>query len=269
MIELFLPDHCGPKIISRPKSSPIGMIIAGLSALQSTQMHLIPAHAAKNLYLGNPDLVDQAIVSFMGSFAAIVAIAYCHHAGRTFTEPRPHLSYIENFLVMTGHVDIVTKLPNPRYVGYFERLWILIADHEMTCSTAALLQTASSLPDVISCMISALSALYGPLHGGAIEVAYKNIEEVGSVENAQTKIDGVKSGKERLFGYGHRVYKVTDPRSTFIRQIVHELSDEISKDPLLKVAFEIDRLASEDEYFVSRKLNLNADLYAAFAYKAM
>ena len=139
----------------------------------------------------------------------------------------------------------------------------------MTCSTAALLQTASSLPDVMSCMISALSASYGPLHGGAIEAAYKSIEEVGSVENAQAKIDGVKAGKERLFGYGHRVYRVKDPRSIFIRQIVNELQGEISNDPLLTVAFEIDRRASEDEYFISRRLNLNADLYAAFAYKAM
>ncbi|KAL9062948.1 MAG: hypothetical protein Q9161_009684 [Pseudevernia consocians] len=118
-------------------------------------------------------------------------------------------------------------------------------------------------------MISALSASYGPLHGGAIEVAYKNIEDVGSVENAQAKIDNVKAGKERLFGYGHRVYRVTDPRSVFIRQIVDELKDEIFKDPLLMVAFEIDRLASEVEYFISRRLNLNDDLYAAFAYKAI
>lgn len=245
------------------------MMIAGLSALQSTQMHLIPAHAAKNLYLGDSGLVDQEIVKFMANFAVIAAVAYCHHTSRTFTKPQRQLSYIENFFVMTGHVDATTKLPDPRYVDYFERLWILIADHEMTCSTAALLQTASSLPDVISCMISGLSASYGPLHGGAIEVAYKNIEKVGSVENAQAKIDSVKAGKERLFGYGHRVYRVKDPRSVFIRQIVDELKDEISKDPLLKVAFEIDRLASEDEYFISRRLNLNADLYAAFAYKAM
>ena len=244
-------------------------MIAGLSALQSTQMHLVPTHAAKNLYLGDAALVDQEIVKFMANFAVIAAVVYCHHTNRCFTEPRQQLSYIENFFLMTGHVEPETGLPNPRYVGYFERLWILIANHELTCSTAALLQTASSLPDIISCMISALSASYGPLHGGAIEVAYKNIEDVGSVENAQAKIDNVKAGKERLFGYGHRVYRVADPRSFFIRQIVDELKDEISKDPLLTVAFEIDRLASEDEYFISRRLNLNADLYAAFAYKAM
>ena len=232
-------------------------------------MNRIPAHAAKNLYLGNPDLVDEEVLILLGSYVYIIAIVYCHHSRREFTKPRPDLSYIENLFLMTGHVDPKTSLPNPKYVDMVERLWTLIANHEMTCSTAALLQTASSLPDIYSCMISALSALYGPLHGGAIEVAYKNIQEVGTIENAQAKIDRVKSGKERLYGYGHRVYKVTDPRSIFIKEIADELQAEIAEDPLLKVAFEIDRIASTDEYFVSRKLNLNADLYAAFAYSAM
>ena len=100
-------------------------------------------------------------------------------------------------------------------------------------------------------------------------MAYKNIKEVGTVENAQAKIDRVKAGTERLYGYGHRLYKVQDPRSVFIRAIADELQEEIAEDPHLKVAFAIDRIASEDEYFTSRKLSLNADLYAAFAYKAM
>lgn len=247
----------------------MGMMIAGLTALQSTQMNLVPAYAAKNLYLGNADLVDQQIIKFMSSFAMISAAAYCHHTGRTFTNPRPELSYIENLQLMMGHVDRSTGLPNPRYVRCMEQLWILIADHEMTCSTAALLQTASSLPDVISCMVSAISAMYGPLHGGAIEVAYKNIEEIGSIENVQAKIGRVKAGKERLFGYGHRIYRVNDPRYVFIQQIMTELQDEISKDPLLKIAFEVDRIAAGDEYFTSRKLKPNADLFAALVYKAM
>ena len=249
--------------------SIMGMMIAGLSAYQSSQMEFIPAHAAKTLYLGQPEMVDQEIIKLMRNLAVITATAYCHHTNRSFTEPRSDLSYIENFLLMVGHVDEEMGLPNPHHVSCFERLWVLIADHEMTCSTAALLQTASSLPDVISCTISAISAMYGPLHGGAIEVAYKSIEEVGSVENVQAKIERVKAGKERLYGYGHRVYKVTDPRAVFIRQIIDELGHEIAKDPILKVAFEIDSIASQDEYFISRKLKPNADLFAAFAYKAM
>ena len=170
---------------------------------------------------------------------------------------------------MTGHVEDATGLPNQHYVSVFERLWVLLADHEMTCSTAALLQTASSLPDLLSCLISAYSATYGPLHGGAIEVAYKDIETLGTVDNIAAKLERVKAGKERLFGYGHRIYRVQDPRYLFIKEIMEELGEEISSDPLLKVAFELDRVAQADEYFQKRHLKPNADLFAAFAYKAM
>ncbi|RAL03097.1 citrate synthase [Aspergillus ibericus CBS 121593] len=252
-----------------PSGSIMGMIIAGLSALQSTQMDTVPAHAAKNLYLGNPDAVDEQIITVLAALPMISAIAYCHHLNRPFTPPRRDLSYIENLFLMTGHVDPKTSLPNPRYVGYFERLWVLIADHEMTCSTAAMLQTASSLPDAISCLISAISAMYGPLHGGAIEVAYRDIAAIGSVDACKDKIERVKSGKERLYGYGHRVYRVTDPRAVHIQAVLSELQEEIAQDPLLKVAFELNRLAADDEYFVKRKLKPNADLFAAFTYGAM
>ncbi|KAJ8129390.1 hypothetical protein O1611_g4242 [Lasiodiplodia mahajangana] len=265
-----LIDDCVFNVInSFPKDgSIVGMMIAGLSALQSCDMSAVPAHAAKNLYMGQPQNVDAQIIRVMSSLSMITAAAYCHHTGRAFTPPRKDFSYVENFLLMTGHVED-TGLPCPRYVSVLERLWATVADHEMTCSTAALLQTASSLPDVISSLISAFSAVYGPLHGGAIEVAYKNIEEIGSVDGVPAKLERVKAGKERLYGYGHRVYRVTDPRFTYIKDILNELTDEISKDPLLQTAFALDRAASEDEYFISRKLRPNADLFAAFAYKAL
>lgn len=245
------------------------MLTAGLAAVQATQMDKIPAHMAKNLYLGNPTLVEEQIIRLMGVLPIVSAVAYCHHTGRAFKSPRSDLTYIENFLYMCGHVLEETGLPNPRYVENFERLWSLVADHEMTCSTAAFLLTASSLPDPISCIISGIGASYGPLHGGAIEFAYKDMADIGSVANCQTKIDRVKSGKERLFGYGHRVYKVTDPRSTHIQAVLDTLKEEIDNDPLLKVAFELNRIAQEDEYFVSRGLKPNADLFAAFTYGAM
>ncbi|KZF20963.1 citrate synthase [Xylona heveae TC161] len=251
------------------EGSIMGMIIAGLSALQSTQMNRVPAHEAKTIFLGEPSVIDDEIINFVSRFLVITAVAYTHHSNRRFNNPRPDLSYIENWFYMTNHVDPHTGLPNPRYVDAFERLWVVIADHEMTCSTAALLHTASALPDLISSIISALSAMYGPLHGGAIEVAYKQIEEIGSIERIPLKLSRVKEHKERLYGYGHRVYRVSDPRYVFIKHVLDDLQDEIAQDPLLKVAFELDRIAQEDEYFISRKLKPNADLFAAFAYKAM
>ncbi|KAF3403138.1 Citrate synthase [Talaromyces pinophilus] len=252
-----------------PTASTTLMLTAGLAAVQATQMDKVPAHMAKNLYLGNPTLVDEQIIRLMGVLPIVSAVAYCHHTGRAFKSPRSDLTYIENFLYMCGHVLEKTGLPNPRYVENFERLWSLVADHEMTCSTAAFLLTASSLPDPFSCIISGIGASYGPLHGGAIEFAYKDMADIGSVANCQTKIDRVKSGKERLFGYGHRVYKVTDPRSEHIQAVLETLKEEIDNDPLLKVAFELNRIAQEDEYFVSRGLKPNADLFAAFTYGAM
>ena len=251
------------------EAPPMTMIIGGLSALQASQKELIPAYAAKDLYLNQTEVVDQQVVVVLANMAMICAASYCHHMGREFNKPDPSLSYVENMLWMMGHVDSTTGKPNPKYVKCVEKLWILIADHEMTCSTAALLQTASALPDAISSMISAVSAFSGILHGGALEVAYKNIAEVGSVDNAQAKIDRVKAKKERLFGYGHRIYRVTDPRAHFIKEMLVELEEEVKRDPLLKVAFEMDRIAQDDEYFTSRKLKPNADLFATFVYKAM
>ncbi|KAJ8119546.1 hypothetical protein ONZ43_g3524 [Nemania bipapillata] len=266
-----LPDGSVFQVIrSFPKNgSIIGMMIAGLSALQSCDMDAIPAHAAQNLYMGFPERVDEQIIRVMSSLSAITAAAYCHHMDIPFTPPRADFSYIENFLLMVGLVDKQTGLPSPRYVNVLERLWAVVADHEMTCSTAALLHTASALPDVISCVTSAYCALYGPLHGGAIEVAYKQIQEIGTVDDVAAKLERVRSGKERLYGYGHRVYRVTDPRFNFIRDILDELSEEVAQDPLLRVAFELDRQASQDEYFTSRKLRPNADFFAALAYKAL
>ena len=249
--------------------SPIGMIIAGLSACQSSQMDTVPAVQGRNLYLGDADAVDREVIKMVANMAIITAVVYCHCQGRKFTPPRHDLTYAENLLLMMGHVEPSTGLPSPRYVSIIERLWTMVADHEMSCSTAALLQTASALPDLVSAMTSGISAMYGPLHGGAIEVAYRTFEEIGSVAAIPAKIARVKSGKERLFGFGHRIYRVKDPRYTAIRQIMHELHDEIEHDPLLRIACEVERQASRDEYFIERNLKPNADFFAALTYKAM
>jgi citrate synthase len=247
----------------------MGMIIGGLAALQSTSLSTVPAHVGKNLYLGSPQKVDREIIQFLQNFAMIAAASYCHSSSRPWTPPHPKLSYVENFLLMTGHVDPTTRLPIPRHVAALEKLWVTVADHEMTCSTAAFLHTASSLPEAASCMISAMCAATGPLHGGAIAVAYSHIRAIGSVDNVPQKIARVKAGDERLYGYGHRVYRTTDPRFTYISQILDELKQEVEKDPLLEVALALDKAASEDAYFVERKLFPNADLFAAFAYQAL
>ena len=247
------------------------MVIAGLAALVASHPEHVPAIKANNLYMGNMNAVDHQIIRSISSVAVISAIVYCHKMQRPFTPPDPTFSYIENMLLMMGHVDKATGKPNPKTVGYIERLWVLTADHEMTHSTAALLHTASSLNDPLISMISGFASSWGILHGGAIEVAYKHIQKVGNVHAVQDMIDNVKKGKSRLFGYGHRIYKTTDPRYVFIRDIINEIaaSSDFEHDPILSVALEIDRIASNDDYFTSRKLHANADLLASFVYKAM
>jgi citrate synthase len=246
------------------------MIMAGLCALQSNDMSLIPAHEAKNLYLKNDTLIKTSINRLIPSLSMVVAAAYCHAHSLRFTPPSPDLGFVDNFLLMIGLVDSLTGLPNPRYSGYVEKLWILLADHEMTCSTAALLLTSSALPDPITSLVSAIAALYGPLHGGAIEVAYKDIAAMAAKsDGVACKMKAVKAGKERLYGYGHRIYKVADPRYKHIAGILAELSAEIEADSVLKTAFELDKVARNDEYFLKRGLGPNADLFAGFAWGGM
>lgn len=254
---------------NRRNGSICGMMIAGLSALQSCNLDTVPAHVGDNLYLGFPDRVDEQIIQLLQNLPMIASACYCHSISRPWTPPRKDLSYVENFLLMTGHVDQATGLPNPRHVDALERLWVVVADHEMTNSTAALLHTASSLPDLIASFISAICAATGPLHGGAIPVAYKHIEAIGTIADVPAKIERVKQGRERLYGYGHRVYRTVDPRFTYITQVLNGLNEEVQRDPLLQVALALDKAASEDPYFTSRKLFPNADLFAAFAYKAL
>ena len=246
------------------------MTIAATAALDAARPDWIPAYAGKNLYLGNMALVDHQIIRSCCAANTLASIVYCHQRGRDWTHPEPGLSYVENTLLMMGHVDERTKRPNPKHVQYLERLWVLMADHEMTHSTAAFLHTASSLSDVLICLVSANAAAWGILHGGAIEMAYKQFERVGDVDGVQKLIDNVKAGKLRLYGYGHRIYKVTDPRYYCIKEMLDELvADGLADDPILRIALEVDRIASTDEYFTSRGLKANADLLASFVYKAL
>lgn len=222
--------------------------------------------------MGNMPAVDRQIIRASSSLAAITAMVYCHKTGREFTPPDPNFSYIENVLLMMGHVDPLTRKPDPKTVSYLERLWVLTADHELTNSANTFLSVASGLNDLMTCMIAGMCSSWGILHGGAIEMAYKQIQGVGSVDKVPELIKMVKAGKMRLFGYGHRIYKTIDPRFTHIQEMVQELAKEAGDDgekSILPIAVEIDRIARDDEYFNSRKLKPNADFLASFVYTGL
>ncbi|KAL8788547.1 MAG: hypothetical protein Q9213_001620 [Squamulea squamosa] len=253
----------------RPDAPPIPVMIAALSSLAASQPEMIPAIRAKNLYMGEAVAVQYQIIRALANAAYITAAVYCHRHGRELSKPDPYLSFVENILSMMGHVDKETGRPNPKHVDVVQRLWTLMADHEMTNSTAAFLHTASTLSDPIMNIVSGLASSWGILHGGAIEVGYRGLERLGDVSAVPAKIEAAKSGKERLFGYGHRIYKVTDPRYIFIRNMLNELVTEDTDDKVLAAALELDKAASSDDYFTSRKLNPNADFFASFVYKAL
>lgn len=246
------------------------MILAGLAAYAACYPSSVPTAANNsNLYQGNMEVVDQAIIRTISSMSVLVALVYCHQHGRNFTPPDPNGSLISNVLLMMGFVEEGSKMPSTRVIQCLERLWVLYCDHGMTNSTAAFLHVASTLADPISCCSAYVASGNGPLHAGAIDLAYKAFEHLKTPDRVPGLIADVKAKKCRLFGYGHRIYKTVDPRNKFIKVLLDELSDRTTDNSLLAVALEIDKTASQDAYFTSRNLKANADLYGCFVYTAL
>jgi citrate synthase len=248
------------------------VMTAALTAFTANQPHLIPAHVGKNLYYGNPKLVDEQIIRTLAICAVMVSLAFCHKTGRKFRQPDPTLSYIENILHMGGFVDSNPSISRAKATEILTKVWALYADHEMTNSTSTFLHVSSTLTDPLSALIACASSAYGLLHGGAIDAAYKSMREIGGPENVPKLIERVVKKECRLSGYGHRIYKKLDPRASYVRQMLDELtsdSDIGEMDPVLSIAMEIDRVASKHEYFVKRNLQANADLYGSFVYTAL
>jgi citrate synthase len=148
-------------------------------------------------------------------------------------------------------------------------LFILHADHEQNCSTHAMRTVGSSHPDPYSATAAAVAALYGPLHGGANEAVVRMIERIGSMDRIPDFIANVKAGNERLMGFGHRIYKNYDPRAKVIKKMADQVLSVTGSSTFLDIARELEKIALEDEYFVSRKLYPNVDFYSGFIYRAM
>ena len=159
--------------------------------------------------------------------------------------------------------------PNAALERALDVLFILHADHEQNCSTSSMRAIGSSNVDPFSALAGASAALYGPLHGGANEAVLRMLKDIGSVDHIPAFIKKVKAGEGRLMGFGHRVYKSYDPRAKIIKKTAYEVFEVTGKNPLLDIALELERIALEDEYFVSRKLYPNVDFYSGLIYQAM
>jgi len=203
----------------------------------------------------------------------IGAMAYKYAHGQPFIYPKNSLGYAENFLHMTFAVPCEEYVVSPTLAKAMDRIFILHADHEQNASTATVRNAGSSGANPFACIAAGIASLWGPAHGGANEAVLKMLAKIGDQSGIKDFISQVKDkhNHEILFGFGHRVYKNYDPRAHVLRESCHEVLAElgIKDDPLLDLAMELEKIALNDEYFISRKLYPNVDFYSGIILKAM
>ena len=211
----------------------------------------------------------MAAVRLIAKVPTLAAFAYRHSLGLPYIYPDNDLSYPGNFLSMLYKMTEVKYEPDPRLERALDVLWILHADHEQNCSTSAVRAVGSSEVDPYSAAAAGVAALYGPLHGGANEAVLRMLDRIEKVENIPDFLQGVKDKKEKLMGFGHRVYKNYDPRARIIKKNVEEVFEVTGKNPKIEIAVELEKQALEDEYFTERKLYPNVDFYSGLIYEAL
>lgn len=223
---------------------------------------------AKDIH--DADTRQRQIWRLIAKMPTLAAFAYRHSSGLPYAYPDDRLSYVGNFMNMLWKTTELTYQPDPILEKAIDVLFILHADHEQNCSTSAMRGVGSSYSDPYSATAAAIGALYGPLHGGANEAVLRMLAQIGSVEQVPAFIKSVKSGEGgRLMGFGHRVYKNYDPRARICKQLADDVFAVTGVNPLLSIALELERIALEDDYFVSRKLYPNVDFYSGLIYQAM
>ncbi len=240
---------------------PMSMLISSVAALSSFYPE------SKDIF--NEDSRRKQTYRLLGKLPTIAAFAYRHSLGLPFVYPDNELSYTGNFLNMLFKTTELKYRPNPTLEHALDVLFILHADHEQNCSANSMRGVGSSHADPYCATDAAAAALYGPLHGGANEAVLRMLMEIGSIGNVPEYIKRVKSGEGRLMGFGHRVYKNYDPRAKIIKRVAYEVFDVMGRNPLLEIALEVERIALEDDYFVSRKLYPNVDFYSGLIYQSM
>jgi citrate synthase len=245
----------------RYDAHPMGMLMASVSALSTF-------YPAAN-QISDSENRQLQITRMIAKMPTLGAFAYRHQQGKPYVYPDNELSYTANFLAMLFKMSEPRYAADERLVKALEVLLILHADHEQNCSTNAVRSVGSSQVDPYSAVAAGIGALYGPLHGGANEAVLAMLRRIGTTDNVADFITGVKEGKERLMGFGHRVYKNYDPRATIIKKACDDVFEVTGVNPLLKIAQELEKIALEDEYFVKRKLYPNVDFYSGLIYEAL
>lgn len=253
----------------RYDAHPMGMLISSIASLGTFYSDANPALKGPDIYRTDIALRNKQIFRILGKLPTIAACAYRHRIGRPYNMPVNDLSYTENFLYMLDRLNENHYKPHPVLAKALEKLWIIHAEHGLNCSTATMRQLVSTSVEPYSAIAGAAAALYGPLHGGANEAVLRMLKSIGTKENVPKFLEEVKQKKKRLMGFGHRVYKSYDPRAKILKNIAADVFDLLGPNPLMEVANELERLALQDEYFISRRLFPNLDFYSGIIYNAM
>ncbi len=244
----------------RYDAHPMGMLLGAVGALSTFYPDAKDIADPANRYLQRVRLIAKV--------PTIAAFIFRHSRGLPYVLPDNDLDYISNFVNMTFEIGGRHEA-NPVLQKALEFLLILHADHEQNCSSSAVRGVGSSQVDPFSAVSAGIAALYGPLHGGANEAVLKMLDEIGEKKNVPAFIEQVKAGHGRLMGFGHRIYKSYDPRATLVKKTADAVFAETGLNPKLEIALELERIALEDDYFVSRKLYPNVDFYSGLIYQAM
>ena len=262
-----LPPEVLQSIQSLPSAiHPMGSLASGLQALGGACSHLCTNDRQKDL-----EYFDDAAALIIATLPALAAASHRQKKGEDFLNPSPSKSYCENFLTMMFGKAGDSQI-NPSLSKALDLIFLLHADHEQNCSTSTCRMIASGGANPFASLAGAVSALWGPLHGGANMAVIKMLNDIHSSGDDGSKfIQSAKEGKSRLMGFGHRVYRNRDPRAEIMKVTCHEVLDELglNNEPLFKLANTLEKIALEDEYFIEKKLYPNVDFYSGIVMKAL
>ena len=249
----------------RRDAHPMGVLCGVVGALS--------AFYHDSLNINDPRHREISAFRLIAKLPTITAMTYKYNMGQPFMYPKNSLSYVENFLRMMFGNPCEEYKPNPVLTHAIDRILILHADHEQNASTSTVRTAGSSGANPFACIAGGIASLWGQAHGGANEAVLKMLEEIGDESHIGEYIKRVKDKGDHtvLYGFGHRVYKNYDPRAKLIQKTCHEVLDELDlrDNKLFKLAMALEKIALEDEYFVTRKLYPNVDFYSGIVYKAL
>jgi citrate synthase len=249
----------------RRDAHPMSVLVGTVGALASFYHD--------SLDINDPHHREVSAIRLIAKMPTLVAMAYKYSMGQPFVYPRNDLSYSANFMRMMFSTPCEEYVVNEVLVRALDRILILHADHEQNASTSTVRLSGSSGANPFACIAAGIACLWGPAHGGANEAALNMLKEIGSVDKIDEFVKQVKDKNSgvKLMGFGHRVYKNYDPRAKLMRETCHEVLEELGlqDDPLFKLAMALEKVALEDEYFVSRKLYPNVDFYSGIVQSAL